>query len=143
MLRSGRFSLIVVPAIILLMIGCSSPDQASSSMQEGSGDLLGMWVMGKVIQDTLDVTDEHNPALNRWITFNQAGTFESGGAPYGYNSGTWRFDVDTGELFLDSDAGEGDDSYWIVSTEDTTMQWQGTRSEFTSQFKLSFKKKGF
>ena len=129
--------------LLLQTVGCSSPDQASPVTQEASSDLQGMWIMGKVYQDTLDVTDEHNPALNRWIVFNDDGTFESGGAPYGYNSGSWSLDNSSSELYLDSDAGEGDDSYWIIEDADTMMQWQGARSDFTSQFKLYFKKKGF
>lgn len=129
--------------VFLYTTGCAPQDQDSPVTQEEHSDLLGMWVMGNVFQDTLDVTDEHNPALNRWITFREDGTFESGGAPYGYNAGKWSYDSSSKELYLDSDAGEGDDSYWIIDDADTTMQWQGARSDFTSQFKLNFKKKGF
>ena len=138
-----RALIILVALLLIAQTGCSSPDESASMPQEVNNDLLGIWIMGKVYQDSLDVTDEHNPALNRWIALDQEGTFESGGAPYGYNSGKWSFSSSSDELYLDSDAGEGDDSYWIVSTADTTMEWQGARSEFTSQFKILFKKKGF
>ena len=46
-------------------------------------ELLGMWIMNQVLEDSTDVTDAHNPALNRWVEFSEDGTFESGGAPYG------------------------------------------------------------
>ncbi|MBX2819206.1 MAG: hypothetical protein KTR29_05965 [Rhodothermaceae bacterium] len=138
-----RYIHLSIFAILFIVSSCSSPDQSPSTDTELNSELIGMWVMGSVYQDTLDVTDEHNPALNRWIAFSEEGTFESGGAPYGYNSGKWGYTSESNELFLDSDAGEGDDSYWIIINSDTSMEWQGTRSDFTSQFKLKFKKKGF
>ena len=129
--------------LLFMLVACSSPDNTPPSIEGEASELLGMWLMESVIQDTVDVTDDHNPASNRWLAINQDGSFESGGTPYGYNSGKWSYNVEGKELYLDSDTGEGDDSYWIVSLSDSTMEWKGTRSEFTAQFTITHKKKGF
>jgi hypothetical protein len=43
--------------------------------------------MHQVVQNGAVVSDEHNPQKNRYITFNKDGSFESGGDPYGTNTG--------------------------------------------------------
>lgn len=96
--------------------------------------LVGRWTMATVVQDGRDVTAEHNPAGDRYVVFHADGTFETGGTPYGRNTGRWTFDEGTQELYLDSDAGEGDDSYWTVTFDGDAMRWQGARSEFTERF---------
>lgn len=132
---------VLLSGLLIGTMGCASPDQTPPA-PEAPEDLLGMWVMRQVYQDTFDVTDEFNPGWNRWITLNEEGTFESGGAPIGYSSGSWSYDSLSSELFLDSDAGEEDDSYWIVGDIDTMMEWQGARSDVAAEFKLTFIKKG-
>lgn len=136
-----RIIYVLLGSLLIGIWGCSSPEETPSP-PEAPENLLGMWVMRQVFQDTLDVTDEFNPGWNRWITLNEEGTFESGGAPIGYSSGVWSFDSLSNELFLDSDAGEEDDSYWIVGEIDTMMAWQGARGDMAAQFKLTFIKKG-
>lgn len=94
--------------------------------------------MAQIVQDgTNDVSAEHNPENNRFILFNADQTFESGGDPYGKNTGTWRMDETSRELFLNSDAGAEDDSYWIVSIDGRTMNWQGARFEFNKRFLIT------
>lgn len=61
---------------------------------------------------------------------------ESGGDPYGKNTGRWTLDETTNELYLDSDAGEEDDSHWIVRIEGSTMHWKGTRGDFNTRFSI-------
>lgn len=135
--------LAVISVLVLFYSSCSSPEPTDQPSGEYPNELLGMWIMNQVYEDSTNVTDAHNPALNRWIEFSNAGTFESGGAPYGYNSGDWRFDENENELFLDSDAGEEDDSYWFVEVGQDSMQWSGSRSEYAKRFTISFRKKGF
>ena len=142
----------------LSLSSCSSPEQEEAVQEEAvqderrldaivdaieATDLIGMWLMGPVLEDTSEVTDVHNPALNRWIELQQEGTFESGGAPYGFNSGNWSYDNEQGELYLDSDAGEEDDSYWVVHVKGDTMSWKGARTDFAKRFTITFKKKRF
>ena len=93
--------------------------------------------MESLTQNGQDVTAEHNPSANRFIIFNADKSFESGGDPYGKNTGKWELDEGTGELYLNSDVGEDDDSYWIVLIDQDRMQWQGTRFEFNSQFAVT------
>lgn len=90
---------------------------------------------------TNDVSAEQNPEENRFIIFNEDLTFESGGDPYGKNTGAWSFDIPTKTLYLDSDAGEDDDSYWIVTIDKNQMLWQGTHFEFNSRFTITHSRK--
>jgi len=79
--------------------------------------------MHQVIQQGKDVSAEPNPNTDRWIEFRADGTFHSDDRPYGPNSGRYTLEA-LGILFLDSDAGEHDDSRWMyVIEEDIT--WQG------------------
>ena len=98
--------------------------------------LIGRWNMAQVFDGVQDVTNQHNPASNRWVEFKSDGSFVSDGDPHGRNTGHWTYDPETRELFLDSDAGEDDDSYWTVSIQGSEMEWQGARSEFTKRFKV-------
>ena len=99
--------------------------------------VIGRWKMEKIVLDgTDDVTAEHNPADNRFFIFKPDNTFESGGDPHGRNTGKWTIDESTGRLYIDSDAGENDDSYWIVTVDGDRMHWQGTHFEFNSRFAI-------
>lgn len=98
--------------------------------------LIGKWEMQAVYDQGKDVSPEHNPANDRWVIFYKDKTFQSGGQPYGENSGKWEFNPKENILFLDSDAGEDDDSYWIINIEEKEMQWQGTKFEFAKRFKI-------
>ena len=124
----------------LIYSACAPPEEQGTLANAHPEALQGTWLMGTVFEDTSNVTDFHNPGLNRWISLQDEGVFESGGTPYGYNSGQWAFDSTSHELYLDSDAGEEDDSYWIVSINADTMRWQGARNEFAERFTIRFKK---
>jgi hypothetical protein len=114
--------------VALFVFACQPADPADR--------LAGRWGMERILEEGEDVSARHNPAGERWIAFAADGTFESGGEPYGPNAGRWTFDPETNELYLDSDAGEGDDSYWIVTLDGDEMRWKGTRSDFTERFEL-------
>ena len=73
--------------------------------------------MYKIYEADKDVTSEHNPKNNRWIKFDEDGSFESDGDPYGHNTGQWRLDNEKSILFIDSDV-EDDDSEWNISFND-------------------------
>lgn len=92
--------------------------------------------MGAILQNGQDVSEQHNPKKNRWIELKADGTFVSDGDPYGRNTGKWIFNANTQELFLDSDAGEGDDSYWTIKRTGDDLVLTGARSEFTQQFSM-------
>lgn len=118
--------------LLLLIAACQSTQTPAST----ESLLIGRWDMAQVYDGGEDVTAEHNPAGNRWVAFASEGTFISDGDPYGRNAGRWTYDPATQELYLDSDAGEGDDSYWIVQVEGDEMHWQGARSAFTKRFEI-------
>lgn len=123
-------------ASLLVLSSC-----ASGSKMLVADQLLGEWRMTQIIQDgTNDVSGEHNPESNRYILFNADQTFESGGDPHGKNTGAWRIDEASGELFLNSDAGEEDDSYWIVTIEGSNMHWAGARFAFNKRFVIKHKR---
>ena len=115
-----------------IFLSCSAPI---------SKQLKGTWAMEKVYDHTTDVTDQHNPQNDRWITFAKDGSFKSGGTPTGENAGQWIYTATNNQLFLDSDAGEGDDSYWLIQIDKDNMNWAGARSSFTERFKLTFSRK--
>ena len=118
--------------ISTLLSGCASTKSALPNA------MLGAWQMEKIVMDGInDVSAEQNPEQNRFIVFNDDQTFESGGDPYGKNTGSWSFDKSSKTLYLDSDAGEDDDSYWIVTIDKNQMHWQGTHFEFNSRFSIS------
>lgn len=121
--------------LLFLLAGCSSP---SPFTDDPDSLFIGRWAMDRVYEDGEEVTEEHNPNGDRWIEFFPDGVFDSGGQPYGHNSGAWTFDPETGVLYLDSAAGEGDDSFWYVSFDrkKSEMRWKGVRSDFTSRFEL-------
>ena len=98
-------------------------------------ELIGTWKMATVYELEENVTQRHNPANNRFFTFYENGTFKSGGDPFGENTGKWSLSEEH-LLFIDSDAGEDDDSYWRVKIEQDTMKWQGAVFEFGKRFRI-------
>lgn len=129
-------SLITVSFLLfsVLTTSCNPPEIAARN------NFPGRWAMIRVLDQGIDVTAEHNPERDRWIEFQADGSFVSDGNPYGRNTGKWKFDPVSKELFLDSDAGEEDDSYWIVRFNDKQMNWQGTRFEFSRRFRIEFRR---
>lgn len=113
--------------ISLLLAGCAS------NPKEG---IEGKWLMHQVIQDGKDVTSEHDPYDERFMILNSDSTFESGGRPYGKNTGHYMFSSVDLTLFLDSDAGPDDDSQWKVSFKGDTMHWQGYGSDWALSFEI-------
>ena len=102
--------------------------------------IVGKWDMKAIYDSGEEVSAQHNPSKNRWITFLEDYSFQSGGDPYGENSGKWEIDAKTNTLFLDSDAGPEDDSYWFISFDEGEMTWQGTQSDFAKRFKILMEK---
>lgn len=102
---------------------------------EGS-PIISKWAMIAVIQDGTDVSEEHNPFGERHITFRNDGVFESGGRPYGVNTGKYIFNEQDSSLFRDSDVGEEDDSTWEVRYVGDTMKLAGTGTRRAERFQL-------
>ncbi|PHN04280.1 hypothetical protein CRP01_22215 [Flavilitoribacter nigricans DSM 23189 = NBRC 102662] len=123
----------MLAASLITIFGCGE-----TTLQ--SDQLVRKWEMGTIMQNGQDVSDQHNPENNRWIELKADGTFVSDGDPYGRNTGKWSYDETTSELFLDSDAGEGDDSYWTISSTGDQLVLKGARSEFTREFSMVWKK---
>jgi hypothetical protein len=120
---------------LLLTISCTSRE---SVVQQ----IIGKWKMEKVIEQSEDVTQNHNPRNDRWISFyeqsgiDNGGTFESGSGDKTENSGKWFYYEKENELYLDSDAGEADDSYWAITIKNDSMHWKGRRFEFNKRFEI-------
>ena len=104
--------------------------------------IIGKWEMTKVKELSEDVTQRHNPNSDRWIRFTEnagtenGGIFETGRGNTKENSGKWFYNEKENELYLDSDAGEDDDSYWSVTIEGGTMTWKGRKFEFNKRFEI-------
>lgn len=114
-------------AILALLAGCKSANEDS---------ILGTWTMHMVIQDGKDVSPEHNPYEERFFILRADSTFESGGRPYGKNTGRYLYDPEAGTLILDSDTGPDDDSQWMIEIRNDTMYWQGYGSEWAEEFRI-------
>ena len=117
---------------ILFLSSCTAPI---------TKQLKGTWAMKKVYDNSTDVTAQHNPQNDRWIVFAKDGSFKSGGISTGENTGKWQYTATNNQLFLDSDVGEDDDSYWLIQIEKDSMNWAGLRSSFAERFKLTFSKR--
>jgi len=102
--------------------------------------IIGTWEMAKVYDGDTDVTcyENFDPNDNRWIEFRENGVFISDGDPYGRNLGKWSYSDSLSVLFLDSNVGEGDDSYWIVGIKKDSMFWKGYNSPFTERFTVIY-----
>lgn len=129
---------LLVGSILTLAFSCSGQMNFSEKIS-------GKWIMVKVLELSEDVTENHNPDQNRWISFKAdpdipgSGSFESGpGEEEIGNTGKWFFNEKEKEFFLDSDAGEEDDSYWEVSFNSDSMRWKGRKFEFNKRFEIFF-----
>jgi hypothetical protein len=123
---------ILIPVLFLVF--------AAGCTQTIENKFLDKWEMLTVIQNGDDVSETHNPKGNRFITFSNDGTFESGGDLYGKNTAKYFVNNLNYTLYLDSDAGPDDDSIWIVSFEGNYMQWQGQGNEFAEGFLIKYKR---
>ena len=130
----------IIISLTLILIAFSA---CTPTTDEPADGIIGRWKIEKMNQGENDLGPVLNPNSDRWIQFNDKGTYESGGTPFGPNSGIFTFE-DT-RLYLDSDAGEADDSYWLVSYENGNLilssneqeQKVVTRVEFTMDLKES------
>jgi len=130
---------LILGGILILAFSCSE--------QLNFGEKIsGKWNMVKVLEFSEDVTENHNPGHNRWISFKAdpetpfEGSFESGTGGVMKNTGRWFLNEKGEEFFLDSDAGEEDDSYWVVTFSSDSMHWKGRKFEFNKRFEIFYKK---
>jgi len=112
------------------------PDLDITEEAPSERQLVGRWQMEAVFQDTVEVSDEHNPARNRWIELRADRSFASDGDPYGPNTGVWTYDDAAGTLEIISDLGTDDDSVWRVSIRGRQMVWRGVGSAWAEQFTI-------
>ncbi len=120
-------------SLIAISVSLQAQEDLSKSIQ-------AKWMMEKVVQDGNDVSGEHNPQSNRYIVFKKDGSFESGGEPYGRNTGKYFVDESKASLRLDSDAGEEDDSTWSIEIKENKMIWTGVGSEWAERFIIIYTK---
>ena len=129
----------LVLAALLALSACRSsgpPAPAAAGDPVMAEQIVGRWEMNRVLDRGDDVTAIHNPSGNRYVELRADGTFESGGDPYGVNTGTWSLDPGYNELSLESDLGSADDTYWIVTLDGDAMEWAGVRSETARRFRI-------
>jgi hypothetical protein len=119
--------ILITLLITVVFAGCTSNTK---------NEITGKWLMYKVIRDGENVTSEPDPYNERFLILKSDGSFESGGRPFGENTGKYVFNPADHTLFLDSDAGPEDDSRWIVTIRGDTMHWQGYGSEWAKGFEL-------
>jgi hypothetical protein len=131
-------------AILYIIITLSLALMSCSEDTSLRGKIEGTWKMTKVLDRTEDVTPNHNPDNNRWIRFiknekiQNGGLFESGRGEQKENTGKWS--LNGFEIFIDSDAGDDDDSYWQVIVDGSEMHWIGQRFDFNKRFEIFYKR---
>ncbi|MGB3541829.1 hypothetical protein [Rubrivirga sp.] len=133
-------SRLLLAVALVGLAGCTSSRTAEPPTTVGdpvSDLLVGRWDMTRVYERGQDVTDQHDPADDRFIELYADGTFESGGQPYGRNTGRWTYDHARRDLVLDSDLGPEDDSQWVVTLRGDEMEWGGAGSEFARRFRIT------
>lgn len=111
---------------------------AMGLMVKASEKIIGKWKMEQVLEGDRDITKDLNPEGDRWIAFKTNGTFASGGGPYGANTGKYSIDDKTETLFLDSNAGEDDDSNWKFTFEGDKLIMSGVGTERQEKTKVIF-----
>ena len=130
--------------LILISIVLSFSILSCSRDTSLRGRIEGKWKITKVLDRSEDVTKNHDPGGNRWIKFVSddevlnGGYFESGRDNKKENTGQWS--IKGFEMFIDSDAGDGDDSYWQVIIKDDEMHWIGQRFDFNKRFEIFYLK---
>ena len=70
------------------------------------------------------------------MIYKNGGYFESGRGDQKENTGRWSFKGF--EIFIDSNAGDDDDSYWQVIIKGDTMHWIGQRFDFNKRFEIFY-----
>lgn len=136
-----RILILFISLTLSLCILSCSKDNKDTSLR---GRIEGKWIMTKVLDRSEDVTKNHNPDGNRWIKFvkndkvQNGGYFESGRGDKKENTGQWS--LKGFEIFIDSDAGDDDDSYWQVIVKGDSMHWIGQRFNFNKRFEIFYKR---
>ena len=129
--------LLVAALAVLVAGGCATTRPASER-----DALVGRWDMERIYDGGQDVSIVQNPRRDRYITLRPGGSFESGGRPYGRNTGRWTYDPDADVLALDSDQGAANDSRWRVSLRGDVMEWRGVGSAFAERFRIVARRAG-
>ena len=102
--------------------------------------LPGLWELAAVYEDSIDVTEKHDPFDERYIRFYATGAFESDGRPFTFNEGKWKLSKDQSILEIYSSV-ENDDSVWRIRIQDDRMEWKGVGSDWKEGFLLCFERK--
>ena len=118
--------------VLIFLFGCGS----SADLEK---QITGSWKMEKVYEFGKDVSQKHNPDNNRWIEFEEDGTFVSDGDPFGKNTGRWKIDNSKSVLFIDSDV-DDDDSQWNLTFDGDKMIWTGIGQSRKENTKLIHKR---
>jgi hypothetical protein len=138
-MREANPYILILTTVLIVIFSCSREISFSEKISS-------KWDMIKVVELSEDVTEIHNPNNNRWISFKAdtdspaIGSFKSGTGRKTENTGKWSFSEESNELYLDSDAGVEDDSYWEVSFNADSMFWNGRKFEFNKRFEIIHKK---
>jgi hypothetical protein len=126
-------SLTFIVIFVLIMLSCHAQEALDKK-------IIGEWSMEKVYESDKDMTDKHNPKHNRWIKFNEDGSFISDGDPFGRNTGKWKIDNQKSILFINSDV-DDDDSEWKISFQGNETVWTGIGHPRKESTKLIHRKK--
>ena len=121
--------------LLIIILAVCSIHMVDIKTASPSTWIIGKWKMVTVLEGNQDITPVLNPDNDRWITFKADGTFQSGGGPHGPNKGSYLVDDTDATLYIDSDAGEDDDSNWRIQFREDLLYMRGigsNRQEMTT-----------
>lgn len=109
-------------AVLAVLTACAP----SSNLKE---QISGKWEMAGVRIFNDDASPTLNPLNNRWLSFGPNDTFTSGSGEVQENAGTYILTATEARLDMDSDAGPGDDSSWLLTLRNDTLLMRGIGTE--------------
>jgi len=115
--------LVAIFFCLLLFFGCNKrPTEDEKPIEE---KIIGKWKMVEIYDGKKDISKERNPKGDRVLEFKKDSIYHSSGRPFAPRSGYWHFNETKEILFMDSEAGPGDDSKWVVSFKNDTFLFHG------------------
>lgn len=87
--------------------------------------LIGNWKLVEIYDGKKYISQERNPKNHILVEFKIDGTYFTTGAPYAPKTGKWFYKPINKVLFMDSDAGSGDDTKWSLEFKNDTIEFRG------------------
>lgn len=122
---------------LLSMTSCHSEFNHAPSISKH--ELLGRWMMQKVVIEGKDIDQSSFSKRKRWFNFSADGQFQSGGNASGLSYGEWTLDEDAAILHMLTNNNEESD--WEISLKNNELEWKSIDNSGQKDFKLILERK--